>query len=335
MNQNSIWILLIGAILCLAGLFLPLSDSVAAEDPNKPAASQDTASEETSPGASENQQTSDPNSPAADDESGNEDDIFELNPDSLNLINEAYSRIFTPDLVTDDGRVKYSILKRKRWDVLDAERELKELNPAILMSLKKEQRIAFWINTYNFCTIKLILDHYPIKPKWFMIIYPDNSIMQITGAWEKEYFEIQQLEYNLREIEQDFLLERYKDPRICFALSNASMGGAPLRNEPYQGDKLDQQLNDQVSSYLKTRKGMRLDKDANILYLSNLFQMHKDTFLDSEYAKVKKFRDRKKEERAWLNFILPYLSEEDARYLDENNPDIKFIDFDWHLNEIE
>lgn len=334
MNQNPIWIILMAAILCLMGLFVPLSNSIASEESNKPAASQKAAPEKTSSQASKNQQTTDPNAPATDEESGDENGIFELNPNSLNLINQAYSRIFTPELITDDGLVSYSTLKRKRWDVLDAERELKELNPAILMSLKKEQRIAFWINTYNYCTIKLILDNYPIKPKWFMIIYPDNSIMQITGAWEKEYFEIQQLEYNLREIEQDFLLKRYKDPRICFALSNASMGGAPLRNEPYRADKLDQQLDDQIKRYLKTDEGMRLKKGDRILYLSNLFQMHKDTFLASEYVKVKKFRDRKEEERAWLNFILPYLSKEDVRYLDENSPDIKFIDFDWKLNEI-
>ncbi|MHC4469195.1 MAG: DUF547 domain-containing protein, partial [Planctomycetota bacterium] len=131
-----------------------------------------------------------------------------------------------------------------------------------------------------------------------MIIYPDNSIMQITGAWTKEFFDIQREEYNLQEIEQDFLLKRYQDPRICFAISNASVGGATLRNEPYKGDRLDEQLDDQVKKYLATSKGIRWDKDNDLLKLSNLFQTHTKTFLESDLAGIKKFRKRKDEERA-------------------------------------
>ncbi|MEN8127633.1 MAG: DUF547 domain-containing protein [Planctomycetota bacterium] len=272
-----------------------------------------------------------PNTPSPDKE--DENDIFEVDFSTFVQINEAYDRIFTPDLITEDGRVKYSTLKRKRLDVIDAKRNLKKLSQAVRMSLTKEQRIAFWINTYNFCTIELILRKYPIQPKWYMIIYPDNSIMQIPNAWTKEIHEIMWEEYYLKEIEQDFLLKRHKDPRICFALSNASVGGATLRNEPYKADRLDAQLDDQVEKYLATPKGVRLDKDNNILYLSNVFQMNTKTFLDSDLAKIKKFRNRKDQERVWLNFILPHLSKEDIRYLEETEFKIKFIEFDWHLNE--
>ncbi|MHC4905264.1 MAG: DUF547 domain-containing protein [Planctomycetota bacterium] len=318
----------------LIGLFAFRFSTAAAEDKpersaktNTPDGNDPNSSETASDPATTD--SPDPNAPASE----NEDDIFELNPSSLALIHEAYRNIFTPELVSDKGFVKYSTLKRKRYDILAAKRELKQLNPAVLMSLSREDRIAFWINTYNFCTIELILRYYPIQPKWWNILYPDNSIMQITGAWEKEFFDIQREEYNLREIEQNFLLKRYKDPRICFALANASIGGATLRNEPYQAERLKEQLEDQVKRYLATSKGVRWDKDNNILYLSNLFQAYKDTFLASEYATIKKFRDRKEEERTWLNFILPYLSQEDIRYLETAPFKIRFIEVDWHLNE--
>lgn len=330
-QRHNTWIIIPAVLMCLAGLSLSHLPSLSAQE------TPDAASKKPAPESKEPPKTVTAERPAAADPnttvSDNEDDIFDLSPSSLPLINEAYSRIFTPNLITEDGRVKYSTLRRKRLDVLNAERELKKLNPVILMNLSKEERQAFWINTYNFCTIKLILDNYPIQPKWFMIIYPDDSIMQITGAWTKVFFDIQRFEYNLQEIEQDFLLKRYKDPRICFALSNASMGGALLRNEPYHADRLDDQLNDQIQKYLKTDKGMRLDKTENILHLSNLFQMHKETFLASEYASIKKFRGRKDHERVWLNFILPYLSNENISYIETHEPAIKFINFDWHLNE--
>lgn len=262
-----------------------------------------------------------------------ESDPFNLKASSLVLIMQAYARILTPELIAENGLIDYATLRRKRSDILTAARELETLNPALLMSLSKEERIAFWINTYNVCLIKLIIDRYPIEPKWYNITYPNNSILQISGAWTKVYFDIQKLEYNLREIEQNFLLDRYKDPRICFALSYASVGGATLRNEPYTGDQLDTQLDDQVEKYLRSPKGMTLDRENRILYLSNVFQMHKNTFLESEYASVLKFRNRKAEERAWLNFILPYMDEKDAYWLEKNNFDIKFIQYDWLLNE--
>ena len=327
-------LLALALLACLIGLFTFRLSTAGAEDKDDHSASAD-APDGNDPNLSETASapattdSSDPNTPSSEDE----DDIFELNPSSLALVREAYRNIFTPELVSDKGLVKYSTLKRKRYDVLDATRELKKLSPAVLMRLSKEERIAFWINTYNFCTIELILRYYPIQPKWWNILYPDNSIMQITGAWEKEFFWIQNQQYNLQEIEQGYLLTRYEDPRICFALSNASIGGATLRNKSYKAECLDEQLNDQVKQYLTSTKGIQLDKDNQVLKLSTLFQKYTETFLASEYAEIKRFRNHKAEERAWLNFIQPYLSQEDIRYLETTPFKIKFIEVDWHLNE--
>jgi len=330
-------ILVLGLWVLLAGIpSFRLATAAAEEKPDNSTKKSAPAVEKKTPQSDGKQaESTDPNTPDNKETNDQDSDIFELKLSSLILIDEAYDRIFTPELISEEGLVKYSTLKRKRLDVLMARRELKTLNPAILMALSRDERIAFWINTYNFCTIELILRHYPIQPKWYMIIYPDNSIMQIPGGWTKEFFDIQREEYTLQEIEQDFLLKRYKDPRICFALSNASVGGATLRNEPYRAGRLDEQLDDQVKKYLATNKGIRWDKDNSILHLSNVFQAHTKTFLVSDkWAAIKKFRKRKDEERIWLNFILPHLSEEDIRYLETSEFKIKFIEFDWHLNEI-
>ena len=279
--------------------------------------------------------SSEPNAPDVKDTGEQESDIFELKISTYISINRAYSRIFTPELISEEGLLKYSTLNRKRLDVIVAKRNLKKLNPAILMNLSKKEQTAFWINTYNFCTIDTILRYYPIQPKWYMIIYPDNSIMQITGAWTKVFHEIQREEYNLQEIKQDFLLKRCKDPRLCFALSNATVGGATLRNEPYKADHLDEQLDGQVKKYLSTNKGMRWDEEHHTLFLSNVFQMNKISFLDSDLAEIKRFRNRKEIERVWFNFLVSYLPDEDIRHLENTELSVRFIDFDWHLNELQ
>ena len=330
-RQIKVSLFVLGACICFVCICSFRPAAARAKEGGDASTEKTTAGKKTPPSGEKQAESPDPNTP--DTKEADDSDIFEMKVSTYVLINAAYDRIFTPELITEEGLLKYSVLKRKRLDVLAAKRELKKLNPIILMNLSREERIAFWINTYNFCTIELILRNYPIKPKWFMIIYPDNSIMQITGAWTKEFHEILRLEYTLREIEQDFLLKRYKDPRICFALSNASVGGATLRNESYTAERLDEQLDDQIKKYLSVDKGMHWDKDKNILYLSNIFQMHTKTFLASDLAKIKKFRNRKDQERVLFNFVLPYLSEEEVRRLEAGGTRIKFIEFDWHLNE--
>lgn len=328
----------ISLLVPAALIWLTAAVSTAQEPPPLPAEPNTAASpqedQKQAAQAQEAQPPTDPNDLQLSSAKEEDIDLFNLRASSLVIIQDAYERILNPELITEDGLVDYATLRRKRADIMVAAKELETLNPAVLMSLSREERIAFWINTYNVCMIKLIVVRYPIEPKWYMILYPDDSIMQIPGAWTKVYFDIQKLEYNLKEIEQYFLLDQYKDPRICFALSYASVGGATLRNEPYRGAQLGKQLDDQVRRYLRSAKGMRLDKEKGELYLSNLFQMHKKAFLESEYASILKFRNRTPEDRAWLNFIVRYLDEDDAYYLEKNNVAIKFIEYDWHLNDL-
>ena len=287
------------------------------DDPNTP------------PPPSEENSSGDPNQATADMNGismlPNEGDIAELY--------RYFGLVFNEGFVSKDGRVDYGALRRKRSDLLNAARVLENLHPAVLMSMGREERIAFWINTYNICTLKLIIDNYPIQPKWYMILYPNNSIMQITGAWDKVFFKIMGLEYNLKEMRNTLLLDRYKDPRICFALTDAARGGAMLRSEPILPATLNEQLNDQVRRYLASPVGFRQDIQNNTVFLSNIFAMNKTVFLESEYAEILKFRSRKPDERAWLNFLAKHLPAETAAWLDVSDPAIRFMNFDWLLNE--
>ncbi len=304
----------------------PAEAAPAAENP----AATETTSEQDAPVPQSEQATQESAKPVEGDENG--DSMIPHKKDIAELYGY-WEHIFDPQLICQNGDVEYAVLRRKRSHLLSAAQLLERLHPAVLMSLSKEERIAFWINTHNTCILKLIVDNYPIQPKWYMILYPANSIMHIPGAWDKVFFKIMGLEYNLKEIRNDLLLNRYKDPRICFALSDAARGGAILRSETYLPERLDNQLDEQVRVYLQSPQGYRLDRDANIVYLSNVFAMNKDAFLISEYASILKFRSRKPDERAWLNFLCAFLPEEDTLYLDKTDVEIRFIGFDWTLNE--
>lgn len=239
--------------------------------------------------------------------------------------------IFTT-YVDEKGLVDYDTLRRKRLDLIAAAKEFDNIQPFDMMSWSQNEKLALWLNAYNIFTLKLIVDNYPIQPRWYMITYPDDSIMQIPGAWTKNYFEVMGIEYTLREIEREILLQRFKDPRICFALSYATLGGAILRNEVYLPEKLDEQLDAQVKKYLATPKGYKIDHDNKIIYLSNIFSSYKGIFIE-KYADIKKYRSRKPHIRACLNFISKYVDPDNIKYFESDRYTVKFLQYDWELNE--
>lgn len=234
--------------------------------------------------------------------------------------------------VDEQGLVDYKTLRRKRADLITAVREFDNVHPAQKISWTRNEKVAFWINAHNIFTLKLIVDNYPIQPRWYLINYPDNSIMHIVGGREKRYFKVMGLEYTLREIEREILMERFRDPKIFFALSYASMGGAFLRNEPYYPDKLDQQLDEQVSKFLSSDRGLKIDQTQKAIFLSDIFNWYKPVFVE-KYGSVKRFRDREPAIQAYLNFIINYVSPDNASYFESNNYGVRFRLYDWHLNE--
>lgn len=233
--------------------------------------------------------------------------------------------------VDENGLLDYGTLRRKRIGLINTVKRLEHLHPAEYLSWPRNEQLAFWINAYNLCTIQLIIDEYPIQPLWYMITYPDNSIKQIPKPWSGKFFKMLQMEYTLKEIEKEVLL--YKDLRACWALSYASMSSALLRNEPYYADRLDEQLDDQVRKYLARATCFRLDDKNKTVYLSDLFNWYRKDFINSEYAKIKRFRKQPVQIRAYLNFILKYVSPDNANYLMARDYTVGFQKYDWRLNE--
>jgi hypothetical protein len=234
--------------------------------------------------------------------------------------------------VDENGNVAYGTLRRKRGDLIEVTRMLDELDPQQILFWTNEEKIALWINAHNLFTLKLIVDNYPIKARVWGMWYPTNSIMQISGARDKTYFKMMGLEYTLHEIEFDILIKRFEDPRICFALSYASLGGATLRNEPYYPHRLDRQLDEQARRFLQSPRGVQIDTGAATVHVSTIFVLYKDLMI-AKFGSVKKLRERPDDIRSYLNCILPYLKPEDVQFIETANPAVKLMQYDWQLNE--
>jgi Protein of unknown function, DUF547 len=147
--------------------------------------------------------------------------------------------------------------------------DISATNPAAIAD--ENDRLAFWINAYNAFTIKLIIDHYPVK-----------SIKDITrgdtGPWDIVWIRIGGKEYSLNQIENNIIRKEFPEARIHMALVCAARGCPPLRSEAYVGKHLDAQLDDNTKVFLGDQARNRYDAKDKTLYISELFKWYKDDF---------------------------------------------------------
>ena len=214
----------------------------------------------------------------------------------------------------------------------------------------EQARVAFWINAYNALTLKAIIDHYPIKAGLISgLAYPKNSIRQIPGAWDKiqwlvmgQKLTLNQIEHGILRGEDKGLSEtygRFNEPRIHVALVCAARGCPQLRNEPFVGERLDEQLSDQSRGFVTDASKFRIDlptgqagRDAGKVYLSSIFKWFGGDFVKT-YLPEAGFGEHGKSERAVLHYASEYLPDEDAAYLRNGDYAIEYLDYDWSLNE--
>lgn len=134
------------------------------------------------------------------------------------------------------------------------------------------EKLAFWINAYNFLAIKIVADHYPLK-----------SIRDLGSffrpVWKMDAGTIGGREYSLDEIEHGILRKQFVEPRIHFAIVCASLSCPDIRKDVYLAPELEEQLDGQTRTFLSNpTKGMRLDAASKKALLSMIFSWFGDDF---------------------------------------------------------
>jgi len=242
---------------------------------------------------------------------------------------------FLKSFVDDNGMVDYKTLRRKRLQLWAILREFNELDRSEYESWLREDKIAFWINAYNLQKLSIVTDNYPIEASRFNIIfYGPSSIRHIESQITRFKFLVMDEEFTFAEIDRRFFRGKFNDPRIFFAITGACMSSPSLRNEPYYGYKLDEQLEDQTKKFLSSPLAFRIDREKERVYLSAMFQMSsygREFF--KGFAIDRKFKDQTPTTRAVLNFICNYISEQDVSFLEVGNYTVKYMRYDWTIND--
>lgn len=185
----------------------------------------------------------------------------------------------------------------------------------------KNTQLAFLINAYNAWTLELVLSAYP----GIRSIKDVGSFLQ--SPWKKSFIPLLGDTRSLDNIEHDLIRgsKRYNDPRIHFAVNCASIGCPALRAEAYLPDRLDAQLEDATNKFLSDRSRNRLNGES--IMVSSVFKWYRDDF-----------------EKGWrgtstlAQFLGLYsrtlgLDATAERSLLAGDMQIKFLDYDWRLND--
>lgn len=181
----------------------------------------------------------------------------------------------------------------------------------------EDDQLAYYLNAYNAVMLRLWLDNGARTAD------PGDKVQWLTWFTVNQW-KIDQRNMSLDYLEQRLIRPTFEESRIHAALVCGAVDCPPLRSEPYVGDRLDDQLDDQMVAWLSdpADDGLRID-DSGKVYLSAIFGWYRDDFrpdggLD---AMIEKYLDDNDPRKA------PAL---DAL----RNNRVKFMGYDWTINDV-
>jgi len=211
------------------------------------------------------------------------------------------------------GGLDYASLARDRGRL---ESYLEAVAATDVGALDDAAALAFWINAYNAGVARLVLERYPGLA----------SVEDVDGFFDELTVEVAGRAMTLDEIETR--ARDSGDARVHFAVVCASASCPDLRAEAYVGARLEEQLSDQTSRFLADRdKGLRFDPEREELHLSSIFKWYAGDFTGG--STVVAFFARS-QITAW---VLPHLPEELAERIRAAAPAVRYMDYDWTLND--
>jgi hypothetical protein len=233
----------------------------------------------------------------------------------------------------EGARVDYATLLTNRAQLDAVVETLGGVTTDELAHWDEPWQIAYWINAYNAFTLQAIIDHYPIRSRFFRTWFnwvPRNSIKQIDGVWTHLRWRAAGADMTLDDIEHETLRKRYEEPRIHFAINCASVGCPPLRPEAYVGDRLDLQLILAARDYLASEQGVTVD--GTTLHVTHILDWWNEDFID-QYAHL--LDGGSERDRVVLGVIGKYGPPEASRLARSGTARIRFLPYDWSLNDTE
>ncbi len=181
------------------------------------------------------------------------------------------------------NRVRYASVTPDDRKSLDA--YLQHLQQVEVTRLNRSEQKAYWINLYNALTVKVVLDHYPVKSIRDIKISPR---LFSSGPWGAKLLTIQGQKVSLDDIEHRILRPLWKDNRVHYAVNCASLGCPNLQPEAYTPENTEALLEKGAKEYVNHSRGVRLEGDR--FRLSSIYDWFQVDFGGSEESVVRHLR---------------------------------------------
>jgi len=178
----------------------------------------------------------------------------------------------------------------------------------------RSERLAFWINAYNLLALKGVADAYPVRS------IREIGVLGRSTFFRGLRFRVGSRERTLDTIEHKILRSGFHEARIHFALASASRGGPRLRSSIYHAETLDSELDDAAREFISDPAKVRLDREAAVLYLSPVFDWFAEDFERAAGSREE--------------FVRRFLPEADAELPGRRAVSVRYLDFDWALNDL-
>jgi hypothetical protein len=168
------------------------------------------------------------------------------------------------------------------------------------------EQMTYWINAYNAFTVKLIIDYYPLKS----IKDIGGNLPMINSPWDIKFFKIGGVDFDLNTIEHEILRKQFEEPRIHFAINCASFSCPKLRNEAFEAEKLEEQLEEQTIYFINNVSKNEVSKKGT--KLSQIF-----SWFESDFKKKMP--------------VTSYLKKYHSDFNEKN--EVAYLEYNWTLNE--
>lgn len=190
---------------------------------------------------------------------------------------------------------------------------LRQLAQTPVSRLDRREQKAFWLNLYNAATVKVILDHYPVRSIRAIDISPG---LFSNGPWGKKLVRVEGEEVSLDDIEHRILRPIWQDARIHYGVNCASIGCPNLPPTAFTADNTDELLEKGAREFVNSPRGVRVENGK--LTVSSIYVWFRSDFGGTDAGVIDHL---KKYARADLRAQLDQITRiSDHRY-------------DWALNE--
>jgi hypothetical protein len=229
------------------------------------------------------------------------------------IIHQDWQEFLDKHVITNDENinlVNYKKLKFRDLNLLKT--YIKKMSAIDIAEYNRHEQLAYWINLYNALTVLTVANYYPVANIQEINISPG---LFSVGPWGANLITIKETVLSLDDINNRIIRPIWNDPRTHYALNNASIGAPNLSKKAYQGNLLEEQLNETAVTYINSLRGVQVIEGK--LIISKVYDWFEEDFGGTKQDVI--------------NHLLQFAQEPLLSQLKHINSVDNYI-YNWHIN---